>query len=488
MIDYRKWKKGNPKVTSLQLDPLNPRIPKGRGILDQRGLIAELVEHDKVYELAKSIVADGYYPLEHLIAVESDGKAVVVEGNRRLASLKLLINPELAPDEKAAKSFRMLSNKIALDAIDKVATIYAPSREAAAPLIMQKHTRQQVERWSTLMQASFYKSLAESGQSLEALAEEYGRPPSEIAGFLRTDTMYAIACSLDYPEDIATIVRDPRVFPAAVLQRLLETPKTREFLGIEFRDQVELVGKVDAKEFKKAYARIVTDIANGDVDTRTLNTVDDVEEYLRGLAPVKPKKPTATKKFNSDAFDISVPDIVKGKGPKASPKKAARTSRPSQTMIPAGVRCNWKNQRIVDIFNELRRLRMDTHPNACAVLLRILLELTTSEYLEATGGITPLLTAAAKKGRPKDWYPTLRQMLAQLMKDTAVNGAMKTMARKRVNRLIAAQDSVLSLDDMDGYVHSAYMHPTQRELTGLWQALEGLFEVILTPPPSPPKK
>lgn len=485
MQDYRKWKKGNPKVTSLLLDASNPRIPKGAGLKEQRELIAELVQHDRVYDLAKAIATDGYYPLEHLIAVEADGKAVVVEGNRRLAALKLLINPELAP-EGEAKRFRTLSSRVSLDAIEKVPTIYAPTRELAAPLIMQKHTRQQVERWSVLMQASFYKSLAESGVTLADLAEQYGRPQGEIAGFLRTDTMYAIACSLDYPDEVASIVRDPRQFPAAVLQRLLDVPQTREFLGIEFKDQVKLSGNVNAKEFKAAYAKIITDIANEDEDTRSLNKVSDVERYLATLAKLKPKKSTGSR-FTSEAFDIDVPDVAKGAATK-TPAKRTRKPPASRTMIPAGVRCELKSQRIVEIFNELRKLHTDKYPNACAVLLRILLELAVGEYLESTKQIAPLLAAAKKRGKPADWYPTLRQMLAQILKDPNVKAGIKVMALKKINRLINAKDSVLSLDDLDGYVHNPYMHPMPRDLTGLWDSLEGLFAVILKPPAAPPKK
>jgi hypothetical protein len=483
MRDYRKWKRGSLKVVNLQLDAANPRIPRGRGIHEQRDLIAELVEHDNVYDLAKAISTDGYFPLEYLIVIEDDGKTIVVEGNRRLAALKLLINPELAPEDNV-KSFRSLSSKVALDMIEKVPVIYAPTREAAAPLIMQKHTRAQVDRWSTLQQASFYKTLAESGLSLSELAEEYGRPQSEIAGFLRTDTMYAIACSLEYPDDVAKIVRDPRQFSAAMLQRLLDMSKVREFLGIEFHDQVKLVGKVNTKEFKKAYARIITDIANEDIDSRKINTVEDAEKYLAKLAPVKPKKST-TEKFGAKDFEIDVPDLATGSG-KTSTKMPPKKRR-SQTMIPTGVRCELDDQRISDIFNELRRLKTDSFPNACAVLTRVLLELAVGEYLEATKEIKPLLDKAKRDGKPHGWYPTLKQMMGALLKLDAVKTSMRTLAWKKINRLVASKDSLLSLESMDAFVHNNFDNPSPRELASLASALEGLMVVILQPPPPPSK-
>ncbi len=61
MADYRTWPEKTVAVTTFQLDPKNPRIPAG-GELQQRDLIAELVEHDDVYDLARDISHDGYSP------------------------------------------------------------------------------------------------------------------------------------------------------------------------------------------------------------------------------------------------------------------------------------------------------------------------------------------------------------------------------------------------------------------------------------------
>src|SRR4029078_8489033 len=123
-------------------------------------------------------------------------------------------------------------------------------------------------------------------------------------------------------------------------------------------------------------------------DTRTLNKVEDVENYLGKLSSYKPQKASG-KKFDTGDFDISVPSFVAGGKAKATPTKQKRHK--TSTMIPAGVHCELKSQRIVDIFDELRKLRIDKFPNACAVMLRILLELSIGEYFEATKKIEPLL-------------------------------------------------------------------------------------------------
>jgi hypothetical protein len=97
MIDPSTWTQKKIPVPSLQLDPSNPRIPERQTPPTQAELIAELVANDGVYELAKDITEVGYLPDSSLIAVYENGKHVVVEGNRRLTALKLLVSPTLAP-------------------------------------------------------------------------------------------------------------------------------------------------------------------------------------------------------------------------------------------------------------------------------------------------------------------------------------------------------------------------------------------------------
>jgi hypothetical protein len=110
-MDLNRWKKHQPRVSTLELDPLNPRIPALVDAPSQRDIVAYMVEHEEVYDLARSI-ADfgGLYPGESLIAVEEDGKKTVVEGNRRLAALKLLNSPDLAPDKMKGKFRSLIHN------------------------------------------------------------------------------------------------------------------------------------------------------------------------------------------------------------------------------------------------------------------------------------------------------------------------------------------------------------------------------------------
>ncbi|WP_052121861.1 ParB N-terminal domain-containing protein [Gallibacterium anatis] len=80
-------------ITRLYLDSKNPRhIP----IENQKEIIAFLIENEKIKPLAKDIAEKGLInPLDLVGITEENKKKIVLEGNRRICALKLLLNPLL---------------------------------------------------------------------------------------------------------------------------------------------------------------------------------------------------------------------------------------------------------------------------------------------------------------------------------------------------------------------------------------------------------
>ena len=83
----------------LQFDRTNPRLMTGDdwSVSDDVAIISAYREIAALDELVLSIATNDYLPLEPLIIHgPDDGPFTVLEGNRRLAAMKLLSNPELA--------------------------------------------------------------------------------------------------------------------------------------------------------------------------------------------------------------------------------------------------------------------------------------------------------------------------------------------------------------------------------------------------------
>lgn len=82
-------------VDELMLDPMNPRLGRSQvGPEVAQGKVLDLMKDWSLEELATSFLESGFWPQEALLVIRERlyGKLalVVVEGNRRLAALKML--------------------------------------------------------------------------------------------------------------------------------------------------------------------------------------------------------------------------------------------------------------------------------------------------------------------------------------------------------------------------------------------------------------
>ena len=81
----------------LEFDPDNPRLVEdGIKNPDDSDIILALADTADLAEVVQSIAANGYFDIEPLIGQRIGNKWRVLEGNRRLAAIRILQNPALA--------------------------------------------------------------------------------------------------------------------------------------------------------------------------------------------------------------------------------------------------------------------------------------------------------------------------------------------------------------------------------------------------------
>lgn len=86
-------------IDDLHFDRFNPRLPEDMERGDEEQVLAWMLRHGDIVDLMASIGATGYSSAEAVLAIphESGGDQYeVIEGNRRLAAVKLLAAPEKA--------------------------------------------------------------------------------------------------------------------------------------------------------------------------------------------------------------------------------------------------------------------------------------------------------------------------------------------------------------------------------------------------------
>lgn len=169
-------------VGALVLDQDNYRLPTEFGIDDQIELADYLEEHYDLAEIAQSIVAEGYRPEEPLIIVEEDGRKVVIEGNRRLATVKLLTDVTYR-DGLTPPSRRELWNEFAGSAaehdLEALPTIEYPTREDAEGSLGYRHVSG-IAPWSAESKARYIAHLVSRGHSYQEIARMIGSRPDYI--------------------------------------------------------------------------------------------------------------------------------------------------------------------------------------------------------------------------------------------------------------------------------------------------------------------
>lgn len=174
-------------VDRLSLDPENPRLPEGGGTEDQDQLVEFVAEEYDALKIAESLARYGYFPSEPLIAIEEDDGYVVVEGNRRLAALKLLRSEELRDRLELQEAERW--DRVAEVATDQdlevVPVDVRPSRVDVAPVLGFRHISG-IEPWDPWAKARFIAGMVEvHGRSFEEAASLVGERETDVRSHYR---------------------------------------------------------------------------------------------------------------------------------------------------------------------------------------------------------------------------------------------------------------------------------------------------------------
>ncbi len=134
----------------LKLDLRNPRLT-GFDAMDEPQVIERLVAAEDLQELIDSISANGFVPLEPLIVTEEGGDLVVLEGNRRLAAVRVLLDDELRRTVGVAR--KEVPAEL-LGTLFELPVLEVPNREAARQLIGFKHINGP-QKWSSYAKSQF---------------------------------------------------------------------------------------------------------------------------------------------------------------------------------------------------------------------------------------------------------------------------------------------------------------------------------------------
>lgn len=211
-------------VSELKFDLENHRFVDFSSDKEE-DVIAELYEQADIDELLKSILSAGYINFEPLIVLRQGN--IVLEGNRRLAALRLLA------DEKLRRSLEVklpdIPSQHSLP--EQIRVFVVDNRDDARAYIGFKHINGPF-KWDALAKAKYAADWLKSGGNIDDISRTLGDNHSTVRRLVNGWFALEQAKSRGFdPDDITK-----RSFSFSHLYTALTRAPVREYLGIADQD------------------------------------------------------------------------------------------------------------------------------------------------------------------------------------------------------------------------------------------------------------
>lgn len=227
-------------ITDLNFDPNNPRFARyfSDGEQPVEKVIERMIKAENVQELMGSIGEQGYFSGEPLLVAQDAGKLYVVEGNRRLAALKLLagiIVPE--PPLPSIEALKQEAKEVPVE----VECIIFEARKDILRYLGYRHITGP-KRWDSLSKARYLKQLKDTfyvglseDEQLRAIAKEIGSRKDYVAQMLTGLAVFDRASEKDF-YGLQRVKANDVDF--SVLTTALSYSNISTFLGLKSRTDI----------------------------------------------------------------------------------------------------------------------------------------------------------------------------------------------------------------------------------------------------------
>ncbi len=252
---YEKFKYERVSLSLIRLDDRNPRIVTQNKLKSEAEILDYLFEHEGLAAFIKTIAAEGRNPGAERPYVVKDGKSyIVVEGNTRIATYKLLSGQATAPTDYTGAV--PLVSQAVRDELVSVDVAIAPNRDALMAIMARAHFgRGDKSRWGYLGSRKAVYDDWKSGKSISQLSTIFGRTQSAIRDLLLEYMLYLETLKLDWTDAEKDVLLKPSIeFNPPV--RFLQSTGHKQLVGVEL-DKVNLEVKFTAANGKAKLKHLV---------------------------------------------------------------------------------------------------------------------------------------------------------------------------------------------------------------------------------------
>lgn len=450
------------KLKDLILWDENARFPDKYSDSTEDELIEYFISNKnlKIPQLIEEIAKDIDLPqLEKLVVWNEGEKFIVLEGNRRLSSYKILANPQLVQQKHIKLRARVERLKSELEISDnfQLECLVSDEKSDCFRFIDRKHDKGNNE-------VNWNQPERENYAVRRGNANYTSKLRLALTNYIR---------ELDLPDEIKRTVTGKGY--VTNLYRLTTTGPAREKFKLSLKEDGRLFYDKHSN-FEEKLKFIILEIfenkkIEGQSISRRYNNAPQIKKYLdnipddKNIVKNKIKKLKTTDIFGKE--NISKPaESINKRSKKIIPKSTDR-----KYLIPKNCRIIINSSKINDIYRELRDdLLLDDSrksvPNAIGVLFRVFLEISLDEYAEKN----------MRKFKRDD---TIKQKIPWVINSLESKGYdAKTF--KEINKVGSARNekSFLSIERFHEYVHSKTVQPSPKELKIKWDLLQPFFELL----------
>lgn len=420
------------ELSKLKLDTSNPRFEQVNSQNDAIQKIFEL-EKSNMIRIAKDIHENGLDPTQGFWVLPEDDRYIVLEGNRRLASILCLIDPARAPEE-----FRGEFERICVKGLGNI------PKDVNCQIVKK---RDDAKRWIGLRHTGANNGVGISPWFPEQQArfESIGEYPDKTLQLIEW-------LKINAPKAHESYQMKPMF---TNLERLVSDPYFRKESGLELNDG-KLSSTVDGSALAKVWSKIVSEFAS----TRTVDSIKTKEQRKQYVEHLKDVLPSS-----EDKLPMAKPLTVVHATRQAPTRQAKVVNKPKKqaTLVTKSTfPFSCSNNRIMAMVGELKRLKVEDNPNACSMLLRGLIEMATYLYAKKQG-VTGMQIARGKFA--DDWDKVIAHM--------EQNNELQKSELKAVRKLAkSGEEHLLSYDTLHQCVHNKDFFPAAQDIFRIWYNVE----------------
>lgn len=242
------------KTADLHFDPQNPRFFRLNDVTDDQAVIEEMLDDEGAQDLMASIGQKGYFEGEPLLIAEEGGRLIVVEGNRRLAAVKLL-NTEFEPPKRRLASVTQMRAEAKVAPPTELPCIKYAARRDVMRYLGYRHITG-IREWDALSKAryladirtEFYSDLA-ANEQMKSLAKDIGSRSDYVGQLLTALNLYVIADNNKF----FNLPMSAKDVEFSYLTTALNYTKITQWLGLENKNDVEMPN-LDEDKLKKIFS------------------------------------------------------------------------------------------------------------------------------------------------------------------------------------------------------------------------------------------